>query len=470
MADRPHNADQAMEDSTPFDLNEAIRRWRQGLASSPAFRAENLDELETHLRDSTLALQSGGLTTTEAFLIASRRLGDRAGLEGEFGKTNVRELWLDRSLWMVLGLLLFSFIQRLSFEPEAVMLNLALSCGLSAHWAGASFVFGRWMVPLAGTAAVVWLCTRHGQRLARLAHWCLRRWWLTGLVLLLLLYDVRIFANQLRDFLLSLLGPTAANPPGIQEKATILNAWMRWALTIQQPLWLVLMTVLASYVQRLRCPKSAPAFHLEVAGMPPDQRDLVQRFQAQGLSLDEACLLATRRDDPCLAVEAERPNTHRVMAERALWMVAGVVGNLFVFRFLLEPCWLLARLNARLANQVPVYGHVLGGLCLLLETGVAVLFLAAFWRFVTRSPAATDWIASLCRERPARVALGLILISLGFDRAFVLLGSFLQSRGIPAMGTIVSKWLGWSFVALEIAIPVALLLWLARSRLKLRRA
>ena len=44
--------------STPFDLNQAIQQWRDGLAQSPAIRGENLDELEVHLRDSVATLQA----------------------------------------------------------------------------------------------------------------------------------------------------------------------------------------------------------------------------------------------------------------------------------------------------------------------------------------------------------------------------------------------------------------------------
>jgi hypothetical protein len=61
-----------MENQTEFDLNRAIQQWRAGLADSPAFRAENLDELESHLHDSIRALEAHGLSVEEAFLIATK--------------------------------------------------------------------------------------------------------------------------------------------------------------------------------------------------------------------------------------------------------------------------------------------------------------------------------------------------------------------------------------------------------------
>jgi hypothetical protein len=78
-----------MENPAPFDLNNAIQRWRQNLATSPAFRAENLDELEAHLRDSVSALVAKGLSGEEAWLIATRRLGSTQSVTNEFCKINL---------------------------------------------------------------------------------------------------------------------------------------------------------------------------------------------------------------------------------------------------------------------------------------------------------------------------------------------------------------------------------------------
>ena len=100
-----------METTTaPFDLNCAIQQWRESLNQSPAFRRENLDELETHLRDSIATLQARGLSAEESFLVAARRAGSCATLGAEFGKVNARSIWLDRVLWMLVGNLLFWFV------------------------------------------------------------------------------------------------------------------------------------------------------------------------------------------------------------------------------------------------------------------------------------------------------------------------------------------------------------------------
>lgn len=98
-----------MENPTPFDLNEAIRRWRQDLGKSPAFQADNLEELASHLRASVQRLAATGLSEAEAFEIAVRRIGERGTLEREFCKVNVaRALPLSTLLfWIVTALYLW---------------------------------------------------------------------------------------------------------------------------------------------------------------------------------------------------------------------------------------------------------------------------------------------------------------------------------------------------------------------------
>jgi hypothetical protein len=63
--DCPRSTQQIMENSTPFDLETAIGKWRGELAHSPAFKQENLNELESHLRDSIARLGRAGLSSEE---------------------------------------------------------------------------------------------------------------------------------------------------------------------------------------------------------------------------------------------------------------------------------------------------------------------------------------------------------------------------------------------------------------------
>jgi len=105
-----------MENPTPFDLNEAIRRWQQDLAASPAFCADNLEELASHLRASVQKLTATGLSEKEAFQIAIRRTGERGPLAREFAKVNSPVAWSHTVFvfWLVVGMFLLQVAYSLT--------------------------------------------------------------------------------------------------------------------------------------------------------------------------------------------------------------------------------------------------------------------------------------------------------------------------------------------------------------------
>jgi hypothetical protein len=76
-----------------FELESQIRKWRGYLRSSGSLREQDLEELESHLRDSIDDLVSRGVTTEEAFLVSVRRMGDTEALGNEFAKITTESLW-----------------------------------------------------------------------------------------------------------------------------------------------------------------------------------------------------------------------------------------------------------------------------------------------------------------------------------------------------------------------------------------
>ncbi len=76
-----------------FELESQIRKWRGHLRSSGSLREQDLEELESHLRDNIDDLTSRGVTTEEAFLISVRRMGDTEALGDEFAKVTTESLW-----------------------------------------------------------------------------------------------------------------------------------------------------------------------------------------------------------------------------------------------------------------------------------------------------------------------------------------------------------------------------------------
>ena len=184
-----------MENPTSFDLNRAIHLWQENLRQSPAFERENLDELESHLRDSIAGLQSRGLSAEEAFLIATRRIGTVGLLQSEFGKVNPSAVWLERLFWIVIGYQVWLFISGI----VSLLTRDALPFGLNGI--GYDFKSNGYVFPvtvftlfnLAGFAGSLvfcsWLFRRKGQRLGRWLGQCLqnRTWWVLAFSILYVL-------------------------------------------------------------------------------------------------------------------------------------------------------------------------------------------------------------------------------------------------------------------------------------------
>ena len=204
-----------MENPTSFDLNRAIQSWRENLGQSPAFRSENLNELESHLCDSIATWQTRGLSAEEAFMVASNRIGKGGALESEFGKVNGQVIWLDRFFWMLIGYQVWAFISG----AIGFVTRNALLFGL--HGTGYDFKAHSYAVPVtlmalvnlagfAGSLALCWwLFYRKGQRfglwLGRLLH---RRatWALTFGALYLLSLSITLIGWGTQSLLVTSVG------------------------------------------------------------------------------------------------------------------------------------------------------------------------------------------------------------------------------------------------------------------------
>jgi hypothetical protein len=87
-----------MKHETGFELETAIERWRSGIAASGSLVEGDADELEDHLRSEISSLSAHGLSADEAFLIASRRLGNSSSVAREYYKVNGNRLWKQLDL------------------------------------------------------------------------------------------------------------------------------------------------------------------------------------------------------------------------------------------------------------------------------------------------------------------------------------------------------------------------------------
>lgn len=74
------------------NLDQLILEWRK-TAATPKVSAETLDELETHLRETTAQLVRSGMPLSDAFQRAVAELGAMPGISSEFRK-------LDQPIWL----------------------------------------------------------------------------------------------------------------------------------------------------------------------------------------------------------------------------------------------------------------------------------------------------------------------------------------------------------------------------------
>jgi hypothetical protein len=74
-------------------LEERIGEWRSYVHRRQAIHAEDVEELEDHLRAQAADLRQAGLDEEEAFLIAVKRLGDLDSLSRECAREYSERLW-----------------------------------------------------------------------------------------------------------------------------------------------------------------------------------------------------------------------------------------------------------------------------------------------------------------------------------------------------------------------------------------
>ncbi len=69
-----------------FDLDKSLAAWRQAYNKQQAFSADDLDELEQHVRDQVAALTNGGMAPADAFNQAMREMGGQENAIREYDK------------------------------------------------------------------------------------------------------------------------------------------------------------------------------------------------------------------------------------------------------------------------------------------------------------------------------------------------------------------------------------------------
>ena len=148
--------------------------------------------MEAHLRDSLAELQSRGLTDEEAFLLAARRLGNPAWLDSEFAKVNRGQVWLNRAVWMLVGVQVWGVLGSVAHvATDAAVVGGLTGFGYKFQWLGpystanlfaaSLFGLGNVLALAACIAGCWWLVRRKEDAVHKVAVKALRRPVLLGL-------------------------------------------------------------------------------------------------------------------------------------------------------------------------------------------------------------------------------------------------------------------------------------------------
>ena len=453
-----------MENSTPFDLNQALLHWRTSLQNLGGFHAEELEELEGHLRESISVLHAQGLSILEAFAIATRRLGSERQLSDEFAKANPQRLWTERAMWMVAGVLAVLVLRAVTAPIASSVMNCALWSGVNEHLAVVLHLLAGWIIWTGAASSAFWILSRRSSSLDRVVRVCLQRPVLTGLGLFIGLQCLQYGLGSVNRFAAPVYSFFTGRHVVPDPQNTVFMArWFAWGNLLTLLLWIAAGPLLVGYDWRKRGrPESEPSVSHE---LQPGEYEPARALQSQGLSLDEASLILAWRRCPQEVVgpSCMQSSDKGIWLERTAWMVAGVALRQCLELFVMSSGLLLAIATRPLA---PLAQHlaVLGSACLALALAGAII--AGLWRWVMRHPGQSASIGKFCRHRPLLAALALVSVCAGVGLCeYALVMCLLHFKVLPAGGNHRPTWglyLQYSAELSRLIIPLVLLLWLVR--------
>ena len=102
-----------MDRENDFDIQKQIRSWESKIRTEPSLTESDAEELKSHLLDSIDTLQDAGLDDQEAFLVASKRIGNINDWGQEYLQENNTILQIRRSAVILAGVLIYFFFNNL---------------------------------------------------------------------------------------------------------------------------------------------------------------------------------------------------------------------------------------------------------------------------------------------------------------------------------------------------------------------
>ena len=457
MAHGAYNSYQTMESSPFFDLNEAIRRWRERLIGLRSLGAEDLEELENHLRESVSELQGRGLSLEEAFLVGTDRLGSDRRLAEEYAKTNAKRIWTGRALWMLGGVMAGIMMEAFVRTGANLSSTLGRWLGLDTSLIVMLGLLVQWTITAACVGLGCWLIARRNRWLMGTVSKCFQRPIWTSVALVLALMGLQILSNLVPYWWkehLHLAGTLAT------ADRAIFRAWGLPAWVLDRLVWVAAIPLLAAYLWKA-APSGAgsrPAVRFD--SLRDDERGLAVQLEAQGLTLSEAQLvIASRRGYRPAPAEAKRRFVSGLWLERGFWMVVGMVANWMLRGFVANPSWTQAHWDS---SSSALWQHLGGLVSTFLPLTLAGAAIAVFWNGATGSRKPNGWMRRVFRQSPVRgAALFAVLACLwiGLTAYLALVQPAEASlRILPHSRIGIIWWAGKSFL-IDFLLPVILLVW-----------
>ena len=119
-----------------FELETAIADWRKSLLITGTLSEDAANELECHLRENVERLKGGELSESEAFVIATMRLGSPDQLGAEYQKVYGGNLASKRLVWMAGGYVGGIVVTGLINGAAAIIAAMTMLAGFPAIVAG----------------------------------------------------------------------------------------------------------------------------------------------------------------------------------------------------------------------------------------------------------------------------------------------------------------------------------------------
>ena len=310
------------------ELDKRIEQWRTDLTTSETLGNSDIHELETHLREEIAKLTTSGLSDDEAFVVASRRLGNKPALEAEFAKAHPHRRLAHRLYWMVIGVLGYYLLLHVTSIAAWGTAWLGYAAGVRT-WQHLAVVTA--IVRLALFAAGSWFALRcytsYAQTTARNVPISIRA-------------SIFLACAVLASWWIGLLPNVALDRIVPHECYTCVysaQCWAGFGWGFMMPFLLVAaLVVLSVRLKRATGQTSVVSDgkdRTRVTGeMQSRLREEIKHLTASGLSADEASLIAHHRlsDTGLPRAEFAEAPPHQLHANHLYWMVVGILGYLFV--------------------------------------------------------------------------------------------------------------------------------------------